>query len=199
MKQYMPKINVACLAAALLLFFLPWTDVKCSGRHIASQSGFQSIYGGISLDDDIEAMSEQGSQPDSETDISMSLISLIVFLLILAGAAAAAAVFSKGWSSPIQPGALATAAVLLILTQAIIGFPIDRSIRNSQKQSAGDDEMARALGSAMGVESSRTAWFYIGLLALAVPAGLYCNERWGRKIMDGTAATAAPADDGQPA
>lgn len=192
-KPFLRKINFGTLCAALILFFLPWTRVQCSGQDVATQSGFQTIYGGASLADEFDEMRDGDAGGDDDADIGIGLIAFLSFMLVLAATLVAGLALFKQIELPINPGVLAAAALMLLLFQAMIGFPIDRSVSDARKQSRSDeDSMTRAMGAAVPIRTERLAWFYIELLMLAVPAALYVLPRIpaGSAKASGTGSTA---------
>lgn len=185
MSQYLPRINFFALLAALALFALPWTEIKCNGRNLATQNGVQTIYGGISLDESLEAASErqpagerQQSQDRSDRTGFAPLVAL-AGLVVLAGAGLAFIAMTKHTATVFAPGLLAGIALLLLLVQLVIGFPVNREIAKAiAEQKSSDDPPVAVM---MDLRADRTTWFYLELLCLAIPAGFYINSRLPRQ------------------
>jgi hypothetical protein len=170
-----PKLNLISLGIAVILFLLPWTDVSCNAKKVATQSGIQATYGGVT--------SELGPTDSKEKpDLGGSALLLIALLLVLGGAAIALLIVLKKNVPPINPAILAGVAFLLILLQAMIGFPINKVVNEKKASNAqANDEIGRMIGDAAMFSVTRTAWFYLELLALAIPAGVYGYERYSRR------------------
>lgn len=80
------KINLVTSLAALILFFLPWIDIQCSGKSMATQTGMQIIYGGASQAQDAEAFEKEGKikRSGGESDDSLGSAPLVA-MAVLAG------------------------------------------------------------------------------------------------------------------
>lgn len=183
LNAFLSRINFVALCGAVLLFFLPWTDVRCSGTSIATQSGLQAIYGGASRSNELGG--EDGpSRPrpgangeeSPKDDVGVGLIICLAFLLVLGGAAAAGLILFKRMSPPVRPEVLAGGALVLLLFQVMIGFPLDRSVSRARQEAAGKGR--DAIGMPIPIASHRVGWFYMELLLLAVPTALYVNSRY---------------------
>lgn len=183
MAEYLPRINTVTLLGALVLFFLPWTEIQCSGRHVATQSGLQAIYGGFSLSDDLQAKmdAEQGSA-EPEDDIGYAYPIAIALLLVLVGTLMAGMQLLRAGKAPIAPGLLAALALALLALQIAIAFPVNREIARQMAESAASesDALAQSMSAMIEVRADRTNWFIFELLCLAIPAGLYLNSKLPR-------------------
>lgn len=200
MKDNIAKINFATLLGALILFALPWTNIQCSGRDIAHQSGIQAIYGGASLAPELAQMGDasQGNGPDkSEIGIAFGLG--IACIMVLVGVVVAGIALFASKPPAIEPGIIAMSALILIVIQSVMGFPVDKSVAKSQEEMASktkqvqttdaapavENAMAESMGQAMGamvqMRTKRTPWFYFELLALAIPTALIINEAANEK------------------
>jgi len=178
----MHRIHLGLLCGALVLFFLPWTNVQCSGRLMATQSGVQATYGSLSLSEDMQAMVDKNAKktgPEQSKDgIGLAILVGLALLAVLAGVVVGAIMVFKGTTLAVQPGVLALGALALLLIQAGVGFPINHAIAKSRADTAAQkDDMASAIGAAMPFSAERTAWFYIELITLAIPAGIYINSK----------------------
>jgi len=176
MRDHLAKLNFIALVGALLLFLLPWTTVQCSDRDMARQSGLEAVFGGVSLTDDFKSMAEDSggevsSDPDEE--VGMAWFVALSGLTIMGGAVVSGLVLFKGAIPPVDAGLLATLGLVLILVQSAVGFPIDRSIAQSNQESSEGDELGRAFAAAVEVNARRTNWFYLELVLLTVPAGFF--------------------------
>ena len=125
------KINLVTALAALVLFFLPWIDIQCSGTSMATQSGVQIIYGGGSPSQemkDLDGKDGSGKEDQSKQE-SMGFAPLVgLALLAVVGAvvAAFAAIRSPAPRGNL-PGILCAVALGLIALQMSIGFPMIHS------------------------------------------------------------------------
>ena len=129
------------------LFFLPWVNISCvalDGKtmHVASQSGFQTCYGGSTLDQKFERLAAaeggrpgQGKLEKKDDKTPWSFLSVLHGLLItiggIVGLACIAVVILK--SNSVVCGAvhllslgLGALAFLVLGVQMFIHFPIER-------------------------------------------------------------------------
>lgn len=162
-----PRINAISLCTALILFLFPWTEVTCNGTVMATQTGFQAVYGGMSAQG-------QTTLPDDKTDkndIGMAFFVTLALLAVIGGAAIAVMIVMKKDAPPVKPGLLAATALVLILLQWMLGFPVNKALR---KETGQETQM---LSNEIKVEAKRTGWFYVTLLALLAPAALFVYER----------------------
>jgi hypothetical protein len=183
-------MNFGSFCLAFLLFLLPWTSVQCGGTVLATQSGFQAITANVNIKTTDDPRSTPGGRNNNAAagankgvnDLGSAFLTAIALAVVLAGIALTALSLFKpalliqnGRPVPVTAWMLAAGALALLLMQAV-SFPIDRMINdlNSQaKAGAPTDQMSKDLLAAMTVTTSRSGWFYLELVALAVPVGLY--------------------------
>lgn len=183
------KINLLSLLTALFLFFLlRWLDIRCSEHKIATQSGLQTVYGGVSLSEEMRSMTEDSSAEEAkveEKDESMGFAALVGLALVavLAGCYSAfAELTGRKRSSPTRSTLFAALALVLLLTQLMIGFPAEAKLREAMANESGGsaeetDELGRAMGDAMRMSFRVEAKpvFYLELLALGIPTLILVN------------------------
>jgi hypothetical protein len=185
------KINLVTSLAALILFFLPWIDIQCSGKSLATQTGIQTIYGGGSPAQDMEAFEKEGRDRRTGRSNDKSMGSPLVALALLAviGAVVAAflAIRSAGESRSNLTGILCAVALALLALQMMIGFPVKK---NLNEQVAGQSKteqraegplggfgegMAQAI--MMQIQIRHLPALYIELILLGLPSLILAN-RW---------------------
>lgn len=172
------KVNLLTVLFALILFWMPWMDLRCDGRRLATQTGIQSIQGTASPASEItvagDSPFEGPGKPSSfprATLVGGAFVALIVSLLLsLRG------VFSKR-PLHLQAGLLGGIALVLILVQWATGFPIEHHARESSQisppgyrtldPSAGFNPELAILS--MDVKAAPMAAFYMEVIALLVP------------------------------
>jgi hypothetical protein len=165
MKHYLPKINVVTLCLAILVFFVPWTVVRCNGNDFATQTGIQTIYGGFSLKGDFEALNKPDAN-ESKDEPGMAPIVAVSFLATIAALGLAIAAMVGRTNLASASTALATIALVLILLQAVLGFPMNNAIVEANRKTPEQD---RALNAMVRVSADRTPWYYLELALLAIP------------------------------
>ncbi len=191
--QLIPKINFGILIGALLLFLLPWTSVQCNGREIASQSGVQSVYGGISMSGELEGLGKGETSPmqNKKGGTGAAVIVAVALLFVFVALVVTSLIVFNNLKPSIDPGMISALALGLLLLQAVIGFPVDKSVSEDQQQApASAQGMPKELE--MKMTSSRTPWFYFEVIFLMVPTGLFV---YSKTLPQDSAATMPPEED----
>jgi hypothetical protein len=173
------KINFLTVLSALVLFWLPWMELRCDGRLLATQTGFQSIQGTASPASEVTV---NGDNPFQEPGKASSfpkatLIGGAFFSLVVALLLALRGILSKR-PQHLQAGLLAGVALTLILAQWAAGFPIENHARESATisppgyrtldPSAGQRSELAILS--LDVKADPTTAFYLVIFLLAVPS-----------------------------
>jgi len=160
---------------------------------MATQTGFQMIYGGGSASDEMKALGDDTkTESQSKAPDSMGFSPLIGLALI---AVVAAVVFSylslfrRSNSADRYSSILPAVALALILLQLMVGFPAKKKIveamsegaaKSKASQSTADpfsglgESMAAAM--MMNIRVKTTPALYLELLALAIPTLLLANS-----------------------
>ncbi len=181
------KLNIVSSLAALALFFLPWIDIQCSNRSMATQSGFQIITGEGTVSKELDRTSRIGGRTrgSSSKDDSMGVSFLLgIALLAVAGALVVSILIFKGTSGihPDAAGILCATALVIIVIQMAVGFPVMQKMsedapRDSGRQSANDPLGAAGAEMAASMFQVRTLpGFYLELLALGIPTLILGNS-----------------------
>jgi hypothetical protein len=190
MPLVLQKINLVTALAALILFFLPWIDIQCSGRSMATQTGIQTIYGGGSPAQDMEAFEKEsgGKRGGGSNDKSMGLAPLVALaLLAVIGAVVSAflAIRYAGESYNHLTGILCAVALGLLALQMMIGFPVKKNLgeqvaaqsktelRADQPFKEFGEGMAQAM--MMQIQIKHLPALYIELILLGIPALVLAN------------------------
>lgn len=225
MKSNIAKINFTTLFGALILFALPWTNVQCSGRNIAEQSGIQAVYGGMSLAPELKQMGEMSKEdgPD-KTDMGMAYGLGIAALMVVAGTVLAGITLVSNKPPKVDPGLIAMSALILIVIQSVMGLPVDQSVAKSREEmtqkskqvemtnpdgttapapnpemaNAMAESMGKAMGAMMQIRTKRTPWFYMELLLLAIPTCMIINQAINEKHKKNTDDETESVDEQQP-
>ena len=170
------KLNFVSFAAALGFFFLPWLDFQCSEKSKIIQSGFQTITGGGSLEEDVKLKSE-----DQKNDEWRERLDVALYVAVALGCVALGLLLSfigllgGGPPSPALP-ALAAMALILIGLQMKLGFPMDRKIVESFQKTGVDGRAAAAdTGELFAQENIRIVYrsgIYFELGSLLLPISI---------------------------
>ena len=181
------KLNVVAMLGAVVMFLLPWVELRCSGDRVATQTGVQLVYGGATSRyaeaEETEARTAQGRGD------RLSMCAWGVLLAGLAvGAGLVAAVMQLRGSDFFRRDAVAiTCAIALgaILVQAKLGWPMERALVMEASEA-----LTQHSNSGFGVNFSEgpilvdSAWLgslWAELIALAVPLGFAAN-RWLERL-----------------
>jgi hypothetical protein len=184
MEKHVRTANLASLLSALILFLLPWTNVTCAGQRVATQTGLQASWGGVTPGAGVEQ--SQTTTVDFHThdsDLAPSALIAIALAIVVAAAVIALLVAFHKPAPAMEPGLLAIGALVLLGLVAAIGFPLDDMIngelaRRPPRDGGFEQAMGNAVRSSFVVE--RTPWFWLELVALAVPSALYLWRRFGQ-------------------
>ena len=180
------KLNIITTLGAILLFLFPWLDVQCSGRTFVTQTGVQTIYGGVSASKELNQLSTstQGAQNKPERSSAKAGI-LPGIALATTIAACAFAFFSFiHVRHRMRAPMLCAIALFALLLQLAIDFPIRRDLAEQMAKSppptatgdpfaAAGQEMGKAILAQIQVKY-RPA-FYLELLALGIPTLIFVN------------------------
>lgn len=181
-----PKLNIVSALAALVFFFLPWVSIECNGKRMGTQTGVQMIVGTAT------SATSSSTQPKAEfknsegkESLGSSYLAAAALIAIASALLIAFAALIKG-DKDNERGAeiLCTLALVLLLTQAALGFPAKREMEKSLElqgksvpQKGSPDEMGKKLAEQLvaAIEVKPTQWFYLELAALALPTLILGN------------------------
>ncbi|MGB0766630.1 MAG: hypothetical protein ACPGYV_02850 [Phycisphaeraceae bacterium] len=179
MKNIIPNINFFTLLGACLLLFLPWTLVQCNGEAVGTQNGLQVAFGGFSSSPRFESMANQEeSEDESDSELAFAYLTVASIVALLLGVVSAGLCYFKNTRSTKEAGLLACLAFGCIFAQTLVGSPIEREVATMyEDEDPAEDNMERAMRSAINFDVTYTNWFYLYLLCLALPAGLYLRSK----------------------
>ena len=144
---------------ALLLFFLPWTNLSCNDRVLIRQSGFQSCYGGATPTAYLQGMMERNGDPAKRKggpdSLPLSPLSWMFALCLATGIVSglgcmiALATRLRIVAIALEHVALlaGSACFLLLVVQMVFGFPLERQLHQENektRQQRKQDRDARA-------------------------------------------------------
>lgn len=170
------KIRLSSLVTALILFFLPWINLKCQDTTLATQTGVEAAYGGASMSDSMKGLKSKSADKDKPDDGGPGMAPLVAAALLstlLAVVVAAIALRRKAPSGKDLTSIFSGVALALLVVQMMIGFPAaDVSQKNEgpkEKSSEVEESMNASMVAAMNFRAEFTMVFYLELLALAMP------------------------------
>ncbi len=163
------------------LLFLPFIEVSCYDRVVITQSGFETIYGGVST----TSLLKETAMKSKRTDVSNTKTEVEEKKTkpCLVMGAVALVIFASGLAGFLMPvgetrGMLLTLAVVLCLAaiafQITVGFPLKAEIveRLAEKKPSSDpysDPRSEAIGevmAAMMISVKFSVWFWLWLLTI---------------------------------
>jgi len=178
------KLKLGSTLAALCIFLFPWIDIQCSQKSMATQTGFQVIYGGGSVSDELEAMGGNSKESNSKESMGFAPLVGLAFICVVGACVAAFHSLVKDNSkSDMLSMLLPSIALGLLLIQLMIGFPVKTEMmksmatEDSQSETSVDDlsaSMAQAM--MMSISVKTTTAFYVELFLLGFPALILLNE-----------------------
>lgn len=180
------KIKFGSTLTALILFALPWVDIQCSKESMATQSGLQVIYGGASLSDEMKNLEDEAQESDDSGESAGFAPLVLLALLAVSGAAyySYISLFKGGERAQLLSSVLPAVALVLLLFQLMIGFPVKNKMIEEMSDSSSEvqsDDEFDALGESMAaammanIRVKTTPLFYLELLALGIPTLILAN------------------------
>jgi hypothetical protein len=194
--------SLSAFVLALLLFPLPWVQVSCvqTNKTIATQSGFEAIYGGMSSpmekaaqrakDELLSNLRKQGvkvnesqfaSQASEDGPDSHWSFLMLLFLFVVLGGIIANVVIRVPKQRRLMALGCGGLLVLLLLLQMVIGFPLADSVADAVGKNATDTAALAAAASMIDV--GYTAWYWLAFLVawvcVAVPGGEFLVAKGG--------------------
>jgi hypothetical protein len=179
-RSWWKPVSPSFLAAAVLLFFLPWVNIRCSGggpmggTMLASQSGFQAVYGGYTLSTEMDNTEVKHARQRAEGPQRSAPLLALYPLLLIGGIVCGLAIRPDGRRRWLV-GGLAGAALVVLLIQVAVGLPLAQELASThghigeelQRSSRFDDLGMKGLaaGVALSIEAQYTAWLWLCLLA----------------------------------
>jgi hypothetical protein len=180
----------AGLLLALILFPLPWIDVRCDrpidpsgNRSLVEQSGLQAAYGGYTETPTFRTERERRPAQNAPADLPGAPLMVLYGLCLAGGLFCGIAVRRRPLRLAGQVGTSALALVLLYL-QAHRGFPLELAVTSPPVREATAEVLLRGLLGQSGlVEVRYTAWFWLTVAAVAASllAALAEGAREARK------------------
>lgn len=169
-------IKLGSALGALVLFFLPWVEIQCSGKSLATQTGWQITTGEATPAKVRDAERDMVSQ---ERASELGKARLVAAALLATGFAVLLLLLALVGQHPVAEGggvALCGLALLLLVNQAVEGFPVkdmlvqsasvDDASLNTDMDSFGD---SMAMAVMAGFEIRRLPAFYASCLLLGIP------------------------------
>lgn len=167
------KLSLASLIACVVMFFLPWIEVRCQGMSLVRQTGLQAAVGAVSISEELPGKSDMQKRESGKN-------AGIAWLVIASGAMAMLALWTA-WitvkdnveDTPTL-GRYAAIAAALIGLQMAIGFPLERGLRDELKKGGGGSgkdpfEAAMQQQMAAAFQTKYLPGLYLYLAALGVP------------------------------
>ena len=183
------------------LFLLPWVNLSCNGRTLVSQTGWQTMHGGTTVDPKFDKLAKNDRpndnmpRPQLDEPPPWSLLSIIYFVFLFMGGligalcigcvvfrmhtiAVAAHLFSLG---------LGGAAFLALASQMMIGFPIEKHMKTQLEKSRQEQERRIAqlggrpnpnegLDALIDFEVRYSFWLWLSVVITFVSAPVFLLE-----------------------
>ena len=138
-------IKLTSAIAALVLFFMPWIDIQCSGKSLATQTGIQTITGMATPSSEIEGIMKNDRR---ESLGSSALVATALLATGLGIACLLMALFNGKSKLDALGSILCVLALMCLLTQLFQGFPIKQQLlaKISMDQATTPMGMSNSLG-----------------------------------------------------
>lgn len=180
--------STIAFAVAILLFFMPFVDIKCNGTSLQTVSGVQlatgfkmnngsenSLMNDIKTDKADEDITKATTKTDKKDPNLYGLVALGLGLLGL--------LLSFTNAKVAMGGAMATGIVSAV---AMIGMMLDvkKKVKldmpysggNTDEIGKGMDDFGKSMGDKMNITVDFTLWFYVAVIAF-LAAAFFCYKR----------------------
>lgn len=179
------RLRIGTLVAALILFFLPWVEMRCAETRFMYQTGVQTIISSVSIDLEVEKMGGVGvgksdtykTTPNYDAkDMSLgySILTGVALFAVVIGLIVAARNSGRQTS-----GIMAAVAFVCLAIQAALGYPLKTKMNEGMSKATsamrGNPDGADA---AMMMDKLNpfvvklSPWFYTELVALGLAAAM---------------------------
>ena len=164
------SIKFTTALAAFALFFMPWLDIQCSGKSLATQTGIQTITGGATPSEELGKREEDANEKPFG---SAKMVAAALFATGLGMALLLVALLNSNPKLDLAGSALCGLALLFLLVQVSQGFPAkDEVIASvSADQASNEVDMSSSLAMAMAanIEVEVLPAFIISCVLLGIP------------------------------
>ncbi len=175
--------SAVVLGIGVLLFFLPFIDIRCNGMSLATVSGVQLATGyeiktgSNSLMDNLPGDGKTSSAKEKRDMNPLALGGLLLGVLSLI----VALVMKKSVVGVIT-SVLAAAALIGLMVDVKSQVNKELKLPDAQAVSEGNDffglnKLGQEVGDKMSITVEFTPWFYIAVAAFLVGA-FFCYKRW---------------------
>jgi hypothetical protein len=178
--------------------FLPWSEVSCNSKEVEfriTQSGYQAVYGGVSVPPAMEAVVRRESEKQAKAQPTIQqnkdlgkqlgverayLANVSPFLVVFWGANLAILVI--GLAVPLGAWrmrfALGLSGLMLgaLIVHASLGLPIERRIGEAIADAVQEDGSLAVL--VLAFKTGKTAWFWLTLVAVSLMAATEGLVSW---------------------
>jgi hypothetical protein len=182
---------------AFLLFFFPWINISCNGRTLGSQTGLQTCHGGWTVEPRFERLARNNRpidnlpRPNLDDTPSWSLLSIVYVLFVFLGGfigfAAVCCVLLRlktlAAAAHLLTLALGSAACLALASQMMIGFPIEKHVRQQLDKLKTEHDRRNAMRPAandpfdlIDVEPHYTGWLWWSAVLTFVSGPVFVLE-----------------------
>ena len=181
MKKAARYLSVPWLVTVFVFGLLPWSEVSCNAKEInlrATQSGYQTLYGGVSSPSKIMEVAKEEADQTQEAltkSIEMAKADLLVVCSPFAAVfwAACLATLLLVCSSPPSRLRLQCCTTLVVVMAAMmiiqwnVGTPLERRVDGLLHEAIKADPQ-KAMVLAAGINSGVTVWFWLTLTAVVL-------------------------------
>jgi succinate dehydrogenase hydrophobic anchor subunit len=189
-----PRLTSIAYAAGILLFFLPFIEIKCSGTSVAQLSGKDMVFGSApSLGNGMDNFGKAFGNSDSVKTASKTedkgrvyVTAIIALLLGIGGLFLSLSKTNKNYTAMMIAG-IAGAILLIVLIIQVKG-----DINSEMKTQTGNsDPFNDQFSGMMKVSVAITAWFVICVLSY-LAAAFFSYKQKGMVAIDAIPPAGAP-------
>ena len=182
--------STVAFAVAILLFFLPFIDIKCNNMSLQQVSGFQLATGFQMKNKSSDSpLSNDFKSTDADQQITKTttgtdkkdpnLFALVAFGLGVLGLLLSFTKAKTGLGLSMFTAVLATAAMIGLMIDIKRKVKIDMpgsGRQNSENDILGLNKLGQEVGDKMSISVDFTPWFYVAIIAF-IAAAFFCYKR----------------------
>ena len=167
-----PRLTTIAFGAGLLLFFLPFLEIKCNGSSVAQLSGKDMVVGSApKVSNDLENLGKgfgdrEYANTGSKTGTKgkVYVVAIIALALGLLGLVASLQKPKPNYTATTIAGIAGAIALIILIIQ------VKGDINNEMKTQAGSDAFSNQFAGMLKVSVGITAWFILCLLSYIAAA-----------------------------
>ncbi|HZH65300.1 MAG TPA: hypothetical protein VEY10_10445 [Flavisolibacter sp.] len=174
-----PKLTTISFAVGILLFLLPFLEIKCNGSSVAQLSGKDMVFGSApKVSNDLENLGKgfgdreyANTSAKTDTGGKVYVVAIIALVLGIIGLAASLQKPKPNYTAVMAAGIAGALALIILIIQ------VKGDINAEMKTQAGSDAFSNQFSGMLKVSVGITAWFILCLLSYIAAAFLGYKQK----------------------